>query len=540
MPKRQLFRQRQYAVLIGIERVDVLGELAVFRIRHGDELCIARIVKDMAPLFVHPVDLERRIGQQDGLSCFLIDLGDAQVNLQFLVQYRIFLIAFAWDLHSALGISHAGLGIALVRRVNGHDKGLRLEHIFRHSGLHHKVLPIRQALHTDRSRVVREYLRQLVFIRTASWHPALAAAVLEIARLCQRGIVCLDLARVCLIRFGDGLRLAAEIVLGAALIVFRVEIRFQNARKDILPAACGGKLILPAQVRDEEEGKARALEVEAVRTARAGYMFGQFHIAFHDLVLRLGQFVVAVEMHIGAIFRRVALLTLCLPVIGKSSFLDIPALVRIRRGDVVVMLITEIAFGVTLIIPVVGFRAVQRLALADGRPLVFVHIVGVPPLSIHGQRGAAAVRLLRFAVNGGIVPRQLIGAVLHRDSHARAALHNVVFAEIEIAESQPAVFDLGAGHQMVFLQHRQMIAMPYAGVVADGGVPDGHTIRIGDFAVIHNAAHAVRVLDILSGIKVIDRTVQPRIRMGLPAGHGVAVRIAAVYIPPSVQVHLGN
>ena len=82
--------------------------------------------------------------------------------------------------------------------------------------------------------------------------------------------------------------------------------------------------------------------------------------------------------------------------------------------------------------------------------------------------------------------------------------------------------------------------MPYAGVVADGGVPDGHTIRIGDFAVIHNAAHAVRVLDILSGIKVIDRTVQPRIRMGLPAGHGVAVRIAAVYIPPSVQVHLGN
>ena len=95
-------------------------------------------------------------------------------------------------------------------------------------------------------------------------------------------------------------------------------------------------------------------------------MLGQFHIAFHDLVLRLSQFVIAVEMDIGAVIGRVALLTLCLPVIGKSCFLDIPALVRIRWGDVVIVLVTEIALGVALVVPIVGFRAVQCLALADG------------------------------------------------------------------------------------------------------------------------------------------------------------------------------
>jgi len=60
-------------------------------------------------------------------------------------------------------------------------------------------------------------------------------------------------------------------------------------------------------------------------------------------------------------------------------------------------------------------------------------------------------------------------------------------------------------------------------------MPDGLTVGIRDFAVVHNAGHAVRVRDILCSIQVIYRTLQ----------RGVSVA-ARDQIPGCVQVHLGQ
>ena len=41
-----------------------------------------------------------------------------------------------------------------------------------------------------------------------------------------------------------------------------------------------------------------------------------------------------------------------------------------------------------------------------------------------------------------------------------------------------------------------------------GGMPDGLTVDIRDFAVVHNAGHAVRVRDILGGVQIVHSTFQ--------------------------------
>ena len=57
-------------------------------------------------------------------------------------------------------------------------------------------------------------------------------------------------------------------------------------------------------------------------------------------------------------------------------------------------------------------------------------------------------------------------------------------------------------------------------------MPDGLTVGIRDFAVVHNAGHAVRVRDILGGIQIVHRPLQ----------RGVTVAVRS-QIPRGVQVH---
>ena len=57
-------------------------------------------------------------------------------------------------------------------------------------------------------------------------------------------------------------------------------------------------------------------------------------------------------------------------------------------------------------------------------------------------------------------------------------------------------------------------------------MPDGLTVDIRDFAVVHNAGHAVRVRDILGGVQIVHSTFQRSISVS-----------ARSQIPRGVQVH---
>ena len=61
---------------------------------------------------------------------------------------------------------------------------------------------------------------------------------------------------------------------------------------------------------------------------------------------------------------------------------------------------------------------------------------------------------------------------------------------------------------MVFFENRQIIRYPLPAVVTDGRVPDGITIGIHDFGIVHNAGHTVRVGDVLSSVEVVHSAVQ--------------------------------
>ena len=401
-------------------------------------------------------------------------------------------------------------------------------------------MPVGQPLHADGAGVVGENFRQLILVGAARGYPAVAASVLEITGGSEGSIVRSDLVSVDLIGFGDGLGLTAEIVLGMAFVIVRVDVGVQNRIEQVLAAAALGKLILFGQVGNQVESKTGTLQINTIRTAGRRNVLGQLDVAFHHLILGFCQFIIPVQVIIGAVVGGVESFSLRLPVILKGGLFHIPTLVGVGGGNVVVVLITQITFGVALVVAIIGFGAVQCLALADIRPLVAVHIVGVLACIIGGQRRGGAGRLLGLGVDVGIGAGQLVSAILHRDDHAGAALHDVVLTEIEVREGQPAILDNRTGYQMVFGEHGQVVIHPLAGVVPDGGMPDRRAVGIGDFAVVHGAGHAIRVLDVLGSIQVIHRAVQPGIGMGLTAGHRVAVRVAAIHITHGIQIDLGQ
>ena len=84
---------------------------------------------------------------------------------------------------------------------------------------------------------------------------------------------------------------------------------------------------------------------------------------------------------------------------------------------------------------------------------------------------------------------------------------------------------MSGGNKAVFLQNWQIIGIPPA-VGEDSGVPDRLSVGIGDFAVVHNAGHAVRLRDILSGVQIVHSTFQRSISVA-----------ARSQIPRGVQIH---
>ena len=106
--------------------------------------------------------------------------------------------------------------------------------------------------------------------------------------------------------------------------------------------------------------------------------------------------------------------------------------------------------------------------------------------------------------------------------------HKVISAHIQVDKRQLAVSDFRRGYQPVFLQNGQVIGIP-AAVGEDSGVPDRLSVGIGDFAVVHNTGHAVRLRDILSGVQIVHSTFQRSISVA-----------ARSQIPRGVQVYFGE
>ena len=159
------------------------------------------------------------------------------------------------------------------------------------------------------------------------------------------------------------------------------------------------------------------------------------------------------DVVIGAVAGLVDLFIGCLSVIDKGGLFYIPTLIRIGGRDVVVMLIAQVAICKRQIVGIVSPTAVQRLAFADSAELILVHPICVLPAAVLGECGGLAGGSLSTAVHGRISAGNSKSAVTQRDNHAGGALYDIIFAEVQIAEAQPAILDFSAGYKVVFFQN---------------------------------------------------------------------------------------
>ena len=278
-----------------------------------------------------------------------------------------------------------------------------------------------------------------------------------------------------------------------------------------------GKLCGFGQVRHQIKGKARVLQLLPVRFAAGRNDFADLHIPLGDLILAFSLGIVAVNVVVCLVHGAV---------VGKGGFLDIPALVSVSRCNVVVVFIAQITVGKGQGIGIVGYRAVQCLALGDGAELILIHPIGVLPAVAcqcrdlpGGGFGAAVYR--------GIGAGNSKSALPQRNDRAGGALYHIIFAEVQVCEGQPAALDFRTGYQMIFFENRQIVIDPLPAVVTDGRVPKGGAVCIHDFGIVHNSGHTVRVGDVLGCVEVVHSSVQ----------RGVSV---ILNILCSVQVHLVN
>ena len=278
-----------------------------------------------------------------------------------------------------------------------------------------------------------------------------------------------------------------------------------------------GKLCRFGQVGHQIKGKARVLQLLPVGLAAGRNDFADFDISLGNLILAFGLGIVAVNVVVCLIHG---------VVVGKGGFLDIPALISVSRRNVIIVFIAQVAVGKGQGIGIIGPAAVQCLALGDGAELVFVHPIGVLPAAACQCRDLPGGGF-GAAVHRGIGAGNGKSALTQRNDRAGGALYHIIFAEVQVCEGQPAVLDFGTGYQMVFFEHRQIVIDPLPAVVTNGRVPDGITIGIHDFGIIHNAGHTIRVGNVLGSVEVVHGTVQ----------RGVAVIFNVLC---SIQVHLGN
>ena len=286
--------------------------------------------------------MERRTRQQHGLAGFLVQLGDAQVDLNLLVQNREFLVAVRGSKHTALGRCHCAHRAVT---VNDHQVRFRLIQILGNGGFDHQIGAVGQALHTDVAGIVAENFRQAVLVGSAGGLPAVALAVFVVARCNQRFVVGGNFGGVDLVSFGNRLSLAGEIPLGMVIIVVLVEVAVQNALQAVSACLALGKLCGFGQIGHQIKGKSRTLQLLPVGLAAGGNDFADFHIALGDLVLAFGLGIVAVNVVVCFIHGIV---------VGKGGFLDIPALVSVSRCNVVVVFIAQVAVGKGQGIGIVG------------------------------------------------------------------------------------------------------------------------------------------------------------------------------------------
>ena len=486
--------------------------MPVYGVGHTHQLGRA-VFHAVVAVIVQIIDLECRTRQQHRLAGFFVQLGDAQVNLDLLVQNRELLVAVRGCQHTALGHCHRAHRAVF---VDDHQVRFRLIQILGNSGFHHQIGAVGQALHTDVARVVAENFRQTVLVGGAGGLPAVTLAVFVVARCGQRFVVGGNFGGVDLVSSGNRLSLAGEIPLRMVIVIVLVEVAVQNALQAVSACLTLGKLRGFGQVGHQIKGKARILQLLPVGLAAGGNDFADLHIALGDLVLAFGLGIVAVDV------------VVCLVhgvIVGKGRFLYIPTFIHIGGADIIVVFITQVATGKRQRIGIVSYCAVQCLALGDGAELVFVHPIGVLPAAACQCRDLPGGSL-GAAVHGGISAGNSKSALPQRNDRAGGALYYIIFAEVQACEGQPAVLDFCAGYQMVFFENWQIVIDPLPAVVADGRVPDGIAIGIHDFGIIHNTGYAVRMGDVLGSIQVIHGTVQ----------RGVAV----ICIFHSIQIHLGN
>ena len=458
--------------------------------------------------------MKRRTRQQHGFAGFLVNFGDAQVNLDLLVQNRELLVRIRTDNFAALGCCHRTHRAVF---VNDHQVRFRLIQILGNGGFDHQIGAVGQALHTDVAGVIAENLCQTVLVGGAGGLPAVALAVFVVAR-CGKGLVVgSDLSGVDLVGFGNRLSLAGKIPLRVVIVVVLVEVAVQNALQAVSACLTLGKLCGFGQIGHQIKGKARILQLLPVGFAAGRNNFADFHIALGDLVLAFSLGIVAVNVVVCLIHGIV---------VGKGGFLDIPALVSVSRCNVVVVFVAQITVGKGQRIRIVSYRAVQCLALGDGAELVFVHPIGVLPAAACQCRDLPGGGF-GTAVHSGIGAGNSKSALTQRNDRAGGALYHIIFAEIQVCEGQPAVLDFCTGYQMILFENRQIVIDPLPAVVADSRVPAGVATGIHDFGIIHNTGHTVRMGDVIGSVKVVHGTVQ----------RGVAV---VCHIFPGVQIHLGD
>ena len=404
-------------------------------------------------LLIQPVDLESGVRQQYRFAGFLVNFGDAEINFDFLVQYRKFLIAVRACHYAALGGSHSAPRVVILFGVNGDNKRLGLEQVVRHGGFHDQISAIRQALHTDIPAVIAEDLGKLVFVGAAGGLPAVALAVFVFSCGSQRFVVRGNFVSVDLIGLCDGLRFRRKIPLRMLVIVGLINVGIQNALQGVAAAAGLLKLLQFGQVGHKEECKACALQFQSVALAAGGYDFADFYIAFGNLVLALGQRIVSMDVVIGAVAGLVDLFTGCLSIVGKGGLFYIPTLIRIGGRDVVVMFIAKVAACKGQVVGIVSPTSVQRFTLRNGAELIAIHPIRVLAAAVLGKRGGLPGGCLGAAVHGGIGAGNSKSAVTQRDNHAGGALYDIIFAEVQITEAQPAVLNFSAGYKVVFFQN---------------------------------------------------------------------------------------
>ena len=262
-----------------------------------------------------------------------------------------------------------------------------MKQIMRHGSFYHEICAIGQALHTDIASIVTKNLGKLVFIAVAGGLPTLTLAILVFTRRRQGFIVGSDFGGVDLIGLGNGLWFGGKIPLSMLIIVVFVDVGIQNALQGVAAAAGLFKLLQLGQVRHKVKSKARVFQLQPIALPAGGNDFADFYVALGNLILAFGQHIVRMDMVVGAVTGLVDLFTSSLSVVGKGGLFYIPALIIIAGGDVVVMLIAQVAICKRQIVGIVSPTAVQRLAFADSAELILVHPICVLPAAVLGECG---------------------------------------------------------------------------------------------------------------------------------------------------------